>query len=389
MEFFGTYRGYDDPALQTLMILDEVRTQAYAEAIAKVVQPGDVVLDVGAGSGLLSLFAAKAGARKVYAVERTAMVRMIRELAEENGVSDRIEIIRSDLEDIVELAEKPTVLVSEMLGHFAHDEDQHRLYQRALRLCAPDARTIPRSYQVKIAPARPDEHDHELELLGGDVGLGVTMRAMQRRMQHRVSVREVPPEDLLGEEARSEAIAVAAPTPDHFAFRCTMDEDGPVTALVASFIADLADGVQIDTSTWSLPTHWQQVVFPVTPALACREGDELEIDLWPRVSVSRGTWAWRVRVGEEVREGDALDSYVGDDIEIEEQLARGAKRSRIGERGDSKSLRAWAAMLGGNWQQSVDEMTDRVMAAMPHEYADRADARQEVLRFLEAVEALR
>ena len=380
-----SYFGYIDPALQTMMILDEPRTQAYAEAIAKVVGPEDVVLDVGAGSGLLALLAAKAGARKVYAVERTGMVEMIHKLAAENGVADRIEVLRSDLEDVKDLAEKPTVLISEMLGHFAHDEDQHRLYQRALRLCAPNARTIPRSYKVSMAAGRPLDHDSDLDRLS-DV-FGVTMNELVQRLRHRVSIREVQPEDLMGPEARTESIPVASSVPDHFGVTCKIEEDGPVTAIVTSFLADLADGVQIDTSAWSLTTHWQQVVFPIWPALECKEGDEVVVDIWPRVSVGRGTWCWRVRCGDEVREGDAMDSYVGNADDT--MAAMGMRRSRKGERGESRTLRAWAAILGGDCELSADEMTDRLLAALPDEFADRADARQEVLRLLAAAEALR
>ena len=70
------------------MLEDHKRTGAYYQAVMQNRRQfeGKVVLDVGTGSGILAVFAAKAGARKVYAVEATPMAKFARSLVEHNGV---------------------------------------------------------------------------------------------------------------------------------------------------------------------------------------------------------------------------------------------------------------------------------------------------------------
>ena len=76
-----------------------------------------VVLDVGTGSGILAIFAAKAGARKVYAVEATDMAKFAKKLINGQGLQDRIEVIQGIVET-VNLPEKVDIIISEWMGYF-------------------------------------------------------------------------------------------------------------------------------------------------------------------------------------------------------------------------------------------------------------------------------
>ena len=112
---------YGEFEVHRTMIRDRVRTDAFHRAINAVVCPGDTVLDVGAGSGILSMFAARAGAARVYAVERTPIAGLAEQLAAANGVADTVTVIQADVIDI-ELPEQVDVIVSEWLGGFGIDE---------------------------------------------------------------------------------------------------------------------------------------------------------------------------------------------------------------------------------------------------------------------------
>jgi len=80
------------------MIRDSARTEAYKNAILsnRMLFEGKTVLDVGAGTGILSVFCAQAGASKVYAVEASRTAEVARQLIDENHFSEIIEVCKND-----------------------------------------------------------------------------------------------------------------------------------------------------------------------------------------------------------------------------------------------------------------------------------------------------
>lgn len=77
-----------------------------------------IVLDVGAGTGILSIFAARAGAKHVYAVDNANIATHARTIIKENGLSDKITVIKGKIEDIVLPVEKVDIIISEWMGYF-------------------------------------------------------------------------------------------------------------------------------------------------------------------------------------------------------------------------------------------------------------------------------
>ena len=113
------------------MLQDYVRTGTYQQSIIR--NPIDfqdkVVLDVGTGTGILSFFAAQAGARKVYAVEASSSATVAERLAIANGLSDKIEIIMGKIEEI-DIPEKVDLIISEPIGFLLVHERMLGLYLR-------------------------------------------------------------------------------------------------------------------------------------------------------------------------------------------------------------------------------------------------------------------
>ena len=110
---------------------DEIRTNAFRKAIHKVVKNGDIVLDVGSGSGILSFFAAEAGAKKVYAVEiEPTLAQQLRKSIELNNLSNVVEVIEGNIQK-VDLLERIDVLIAEIIDTGLIDELQVPTLNRA------------------------------------------------------------------------------------------------------------------------------------------------------------------------------------------------------------------------------------------------------------------
>jgi predicted RNA methylase len=106
-------------------LLDTRRTKAFKRAIEETVKPGDVVLDVGTGSGILGMFAAKAGAKKVYAVDIAPdIAKFAKQNVVNNGLKNKMEVINADMKtmkfphaiDVVLMELLDTGLVAEQQG---------------------------------------------------------------------------------------------------------------------------------------------------------------------------------------------------------------------------------------------------------------------------------
>jgi len=154
--------------LVTQCLLDKERTEKFEEAIKKVVTPKSVVLDVGTGSGILALFAARAGAKKVYSIELDPYVA---KLAEQNvinnGYQNVIEVILGDARDI-NLPKGTTVdvVIMEMLTTGMIDEFQvwavNKLYER--EYISEKTIFLPTKQDTSVCLTDTDYFDYGLEM---------------------------------------------------------------------------------------------------------------------------------------------------------------------------------------------------------------------------------
>lgn len=142
---------------QQNMMQDYIRTSTYQRAIHSNLSDfaGKIVLDVGAGSGILSFFAAEAGAAKVYAVEASNMAEHAQRLIDANKLSDVITVIAGKIEEI-ELPQKVDIIISEPMGYMLYNERMLETFLHAKKWLKDDGKMFPTRADLHVAPFRDD-----------------------------------------------------------------------------------------------------------------------------------------------------------------------------------------------------------------------------------------
>ncbi|KAJ8306635.1 hypothetical protein KUTeg_017180 [Tegillarca granosa] len=138
---------------QQNMMQDYIRTSSYQRAmLANLIDFHDkVVLDVGAGSGILSFFAIQAGARKVYAIEASSMAQHCEMLVKHNKLSGRIVVIPGKVEE-VEIPEPVDTIISEPMGYMLFNERMLESYLHAKKWLKPGGKMFPTQGDLHITP---------------------------------------------------------------------------------------------------------------------------------------------------------------------------------------------------------------------------------------------
>lgn len=286
------FESYADPGVHRLMISDDARTDALRRAIEAVVKPGNVVLDLGTGTGILSLFAARAGAGRVYAVDDSSILMLAKQLAKANGLEQRIEFIRGRSER-VKLEERVDVIVSEWMGYFALAECMFKSVIEARdRWLAPGGRMIPAVLRLFVAPV----DDAELHVAHGSglweqplYGLDFTPM-VEHEFGHLIaSSCSISQAALLGPGVEVARVDCAKDPVDAFFFAADVElgveRDGTLHGFCGWFEVDLAPQVTLATGPDAPETHWRQTYFPIRP-FALREGDRIRLALRAREAES-------------------------------------------------------------------------------------------------------
>ena len=297
---------YADLAMHRWMLRDEIRNEAYRRAISQVVKPGDCVLDVGAGTGILSIFAAQAGARRVFAVERSAIAKIARRIVSTNGFENQIQIIHGDLED-VDLPERVDVVVSEWMGGLGVDENMFAPVVMARdRWLKPGGAMVPARVTAMLAPAWvADVDEANRHWLSRPHGIDMSDIARLTTHESHMLQSDIGPEDLL---------AAAQPLWTHDAYTCSLAQAdgvsesrltfeavgaGKLSALATWFTADMGDGNTLTNAVGCPDTHWGRLLLPLEGTVEIEPGTRIVVGVRCRPTVPGSSeFDWTVEIGD-------------------------------------------------------------------------------------------
>jgi protein arginine N-methyltransferase 1 len=292
---------YDRTILETIeyhhtMLTDDNRMRSYMRAILEAVEPGDVVLDIGSGTGILAYFACMAGAMRVYAVEQDPIVELAKAIRDHNGFHDRV-VFLNEWSDQAELPEPVNVIVTETIGNIGFEEGiLGWIIDAKERLLAQNGRIIPGSVELIVAPVEtPDGfglfNDWTKEMYTLDlspvrtvvannllwINLLPNMFLSRPATVIRTELAKVKSADIAGK-----SVFVAG-------------RDGLVQGLGCWFKAELVPGITISNDPSQRGSSWTHILLPLERPLPVSAGDRLHVRL--QASANSAHWKWQVSNG--------------------------------------------------------------------------------------------
>ncbi|KAK0410667.1 hypothetical protein QR680_005263 [Steinernema hermaphroditum] len=274
--YFDSYAHF---GIHEEMLKDEVRTLTYRNSMLHNMHlfKDKVVMDVGSGTGILSMFAAKAGARKVIAVEFSNMAIQSRQIIRDNGFDKVIEVVQSKVEDIKELPdgiEKVDIIISEWMGYCLFYESMLNtvLYARDKWL-AEGGMLFPDRAKLFVC-AIEDRQYKDDKINWWDNVYGFNMSSIRKVAITEPLVDVVDPSQV--------EVDLYTVTVDDLSFQSDFvlhaARDDYIQALVTFFTVEFSKchkRIGFSTSPDSKYTHWKQTVFYTQDALTVKKGEQI------------------------------------------------------------------------------------------------------------------
>lgn len=273
------------------LLADAARTVAFRDAIQRLVKPGGVVVDLGSGSGILAFFAAEAGAKRVYAIEKQHTADVAALVARHNRYADRITFIH-EYSLHADIPERANVLITETLGLFGFDEQILGLTLDAReRYLVPGAAIIPSRVALSAVPVElPGTYDHHVAWWS-EPRYGLDLGPLRTFASNVIYATDIDASAYLASPASIIDVDLSSIETSDASGQVlfTASRDGLLHGFGGWFAATIAPGITVSNEV-PRATHWQQAFFPLETPVRVTRGDAISLALQTH---DGRAWRWR------------------------------------------------------------------------------------------------
>ncbi|KAL2089070.1 hypothetical protein ACEWY4_015969 [Coilia grayii] len=280
--YFSSYGHY---SIHEEMLKDKVRTESYRDFmhLNQDVFKDKVVLDVGCGTGILSMFAARSGAKKVIGVDQSEIIYQAMDIVRSNNLQETITLIKGRIEEVTLPVEKVDIIISEWMGYFLLFESMldSVLYARDMYL-AEGGSVYPDVCNISLA-AVGDTQKHGERIAFWDDVYGFQMACMKKAVVPEAVVEVLSPDTVISDAAVIQTFdcnKVCLSELEFAAdFTLKVTKTTQCTAVVGYFdiFFDRSCGnkVMFSTGPHCTKTHWKQTVFLIEEPFPVQSGEDL------------------------------------------------------------------------------------------------------------------
>lgn len=279
------------------LITDRRRLNAFCRAVRGAVQPDDLVMDVGVGTGVLSMAALQAGARKVVCIDEDDIILFTRDIFRRNNCQRKTQLVRGNILQLRFSGTPPDIVVAELLGSFALGENITEVMFHLLRQFPSLTRTVPDWFELIIAPVEDKYFNRAIREFEEPLP-GMDLTPLAYPALNNVYVRNVNKNMLLAPPAVLTHIRlVDLVSPDvKESVTCTVNKAGTIHGVAGWFRSGLWEDIVVETGPYFPRMHWEDVIFPIDQPIQVIPGDKIKFQLEAYCHGSGDCWVWGIEI---------------------------------------------------------------------------------------------
>jgi hypothetical protein len=277
------------------MIRDTIRMDAYARALASSVDVDSIVLDIGAGTGIFSLLAGNAGARRVYMVESNGgALQIARELVAANGFGDRTTVLHSLSTDI-SLPEPATLVISDLRGSLPYYANNiSSVIDARTRHLHPGGRLI--ALRDSLHAALISDHALYAELAAPwrEDCYGIDASAVWSYASHQRVSRNIAADSVVTDAIQLAELDYTAVDDLNLdgEGRWVMESECLIHGFALWFDSQLTPDIGFSNRPGNMQTVYGQVFFPFLRPLRVRRGQSIVLRITAKFIENDYVWSW-------------------------------------------------------------------------------------------------